>query len=114
MTLYAIFDPKAGEARLPAAIPEQFSWAGALVPPVFLLLHGLWLETAAWLLGVAALVVLSPFLGAAAFWLYVLGAVWLGFAAPSFRRHALRSRGWRLRGERIAADADLAQLEALR
>ena len=114
MALYAIFDPKPDTADLPAAIPEQFSWLAVLLPPVFLLLHGLWLEMLAWVLMVAALVVLTPFLGAAAFWLYVLGAIWLGFAAPSFRRHALQSRGWRLRGERIAADADLAQLEALR
>ena len=115
MTIYTIFDPKPGKADLPAAVPEQFSWLAAILPPVFLLLHGLWLETLAWGLGVAALLVVTPFIGdGAAFWLYVLGAIWLGLSAPGLRRHALHWRGWRYRGERIAADADLAQLEAMR
>ncbi len=115
MTIYTVFDAKPGKPDLPAAIPEQFSWLAALLPPVFLLMHGLWLETLAWLLGVVALVLATPLIGgAAAFWLYVLGAAWMGFAAPSFRRHALQSRGWRYRGERVATGADMAQLEALR
>ena len=115
MTLYAIFDPKPGKARLPAVVPERFSWFAALLPPFFLLAHGLWLELIAWLLGVVALIVLSGYIGdGAAFALYSLGAIWLGFAAPGFRRHALQWRGWSPRGDRVAASADLAQLEALR
>ncbi|MDB5473092.1 MAG: hypothetical protein JWP99_395 [Devosia sp.] len=115
MTLYAIFDPQPGKALLPKPVAEQFSWLAALLPPVFLLLRGLWLETLAWLLGVAALVVLASFIGsAAALLLYGLGSIWLGLAAPGLRRHALRWRGWTYRGERIAASPDLAQLEALR
>jgi len=114
VTLYAIFDPKPNRGDLPVPVAEQFSWLAAVLPPVFLLRHGLWLETLAWLLGAAALVFVTPLLGdGAVFFLYVLGAIWLGFAAPSFCRHALQARGWRLRGERIAASADLAQLEAL-
>jgi hypothetical protein len=115
VTLYAIFDPQPGKAHLPMPVAEKFSWLAALLPPVFLLLHGLWLETLAWVLGVAALVVVTPLIGdSAAFWLFVLSAVWLGLSAPALRRHALLWRGWRYRGERIAADADLAQLEAMR
>ena len=115
MTLYAIFDPKPGKPALPAAIPEKFSWFAALLPPFFLMAHGLWLELAAWLLKLVALVVLSRFIGGdAAFWLYGLAAVWLGFAASGLRRHALMWRGWRHRGERVALSADLAQLEAMR
>ena len=57
---------------------------------------------------------LARFIGdGAAFLLYVLAAIWLGFAAPGLRRHALQWRGWTLRGARIAPSADLAQLEAL-
>jgi hypothetical protein len=115
VTLYAIFDPKPGRRDLPAAIPEKFSWFAAILPPVFLAVHGLWLELVAWLLKLVALVVLSHFIGDdAAVLLYVLGAVWLGFAAPGLRRHALQWRGWTHRGERVALSADLAQLEALR
>lgn len=114
MTLYAIFDPKPGTPRLPAAIPEKFSWFAAILPPVFLLAHGLWLETVAWLLKVVALVVLSGIIGGGvAFLLYVLAVIWLGFAAPGFRRHALQWRGWTHRGARVSQSADRAQLEAL-
>ena len=115
MTLYAIFDPKPGRPGLPTAIPEKFSWFAAILPPLFLLAHGLWLELVAWLLMVVALVVLSGFVGDdAAFVLYLLAAAWLGFAAAGLRRHALQWRGWRHRGERVAPSADLAQLEAMR
>ena len=115
MTLYAIFDPKPGKTDLPAAIPETFSWFAALLPPIFLLAHGLWLELVAWVLAVLALMVLSGFVGDdAAVLLYTLGAAWLGFAAPGLRRHALQWRGWSHRGERVALSADMAQLEAIR
>ena len=115
MTLYAIFDPKPGKTDLPAAIPEAFSWFAALLPPFFLLAHGLWLELVAWVVAVLALMVLSGFIGDdAAFALYLLGAAWLGFAASGFRRHALQWRGWSHRGERVAVSADMAQLEAIR
>jgi hypothetical protein len=114
VTLYAIFDPKPGRPDLPAAIPETFSWLAALLPPVFLVRHGLWLELVAYVLKLVALVVLVGFIGdEAAFALYCLAALWLGFAAPGFRRHALSWRGWRHRGACVAASADLAQLEAL-
>lgn len=115
MTLYAIFDPKPGRPDLPAAIPEKFSWFAAVLPPFFLISHGLWLELVAYVLKVVALVVLSAYIGDdAAFTLYLLAVVWLGFAAPGLRRHALQWRGWTHRGERIALSADTAQLEALR
>ncbi|MDB5614142.1 MAG: hypothetical protein JWQ22_1795 [Devosia sp.] len=115
MTLYAIYDPKPGRPDLPAAIANQFSWLAAILPPIFLARHGLWLELLAWVLKLVALVILSRFIGGgAAFALYLLAAVWLGFAAPSLRRHALQWRGWTPRGERIALSADMAQLEAIR
>ena len=114
MTLYAIFDPKPGRPGLPAAVPEKFSWLAAILPPVFLLAHGLWLELVAWCGAILALLVLAGFVGGdVAALLYLLGAIWLGFAAPGFRRHALQWRGWRHRGERVAPSADTAQLEAL-
>jgi hypothetical protein len=115
VTLYAIYDPKPGKPFLPAAVPEKFSWFAALLPPFFLLAHGLWLELVAWVLAVLTLVVLSGFIGDDAAWLlYDLGALWLGFAASGLRRHALQWRGWRHRGERVAMGADMAQLEAMR
>ena len=115
MTLYAIFDPRPGRPDLPAVVPETFSWLAAILPPVFLAAHGLWLELVAFVLGAVALAALAAIIGGdAAFLLYLLGAAWLGFAAPGLRRHALLRRGWRQRGDRVAINAELAQLEALR
>jgi len=115
MTLFAIFDPKPGKADLPAIIPEKFSFFAAILPPVFLGAHGLWLELVAYVVGVVALGVATPFIGEeAVVWLYLLLAMALGYAAPGLRRHALQWRGWRHRGDRVALSADLAQLEAIR
>ncbi|SFB95583.1 DUF2628 domain-containing protein [Devosia psychrophila] len=114
MTLYAIYDPKPGRPDLPAAIAENFSWFAAILPPVFLARHGLWLELLAWVLKLVALAVLSGFIGGGAVSaVYLLAMVWLGFAAPGLRRHALQWRGWTPRGERVALSADMAQLEAI-
>jgi len=114
VTLYAIFDPRSGRPGLPAAVPEKFSWLAAFLPPVFFLLHGLWLELIGFVLAVVVLIVGARYIGGGAtFSLYVLGVVWLGFAASGLRRHALAWRGWTHRGERVAPSAELAQLEAL-
>ena len=115
MTLYAIYDPKPGQPELPAAIVEQFSWLAAVLPPVFLIRHGLWLESLGWVLTLVAIVLMSALMGgSAAVLLYLLAATWIGFAAPGLRRHALQWRGWTPRGERVALSADMAQLEAIR
>lgn len=114
MTLYAIYDPKPGKPALPAAVPEAFSGLAAILPPVFLVLHGLWLELLAFALALVALVLGARVIGDdAALLLYILGAIWLGLAAPGLRRHALGWRGWSHRQDRVAFSADMAQLEAL-
>ena len=114
MTLYAILDPQPGQPDLPAAIAERFSWSAALLPPVFLLGHGLWLETLAWFAGLVALGLMGRLFGGDAAWLlYGLSAAWLGLAAPGLRRHGLQWRGWRYRGPLIADSRDLAQLQAV-
>lgn len=115
MTLYSIFERDNGTPEAPVAVAEKFSWLAALLPPVFGLVHGLWLELIAFVVTVAAIAVLSLWLGlAAAFLLYVLLALLIGFEAPALRRGALRRRGWIYRTELCAAAADLAQVEWLR
>lgn len=115
MTLYSIFDRGDAVPEAPAVVPEKFSWLAALLPPVFGLLHGLWLELIAFVVAVAAVALSSLWLGAeAGFWLYVLLAALIGFEAPSLRRRALRRRGWNYRTELFAAADDLAQVEWLK
>jgi hypothetical protein len=117
MTIYSVFDtPDArDEIAVPAVVPERFSWFAALLPPLFGLVHGLWLG----LLFYVAFVVLLAFAGrwiggAATFWLYVLFAIYIGFEAPALRRAKLARKGWFYRTEVIAAGEDLATLTALK
>jgi hypothetical protein len=113
MTIYAVFNKDA--TGVPAVVPERFSWFAALLPPIYALAHGLVLELA---LYVIALVLLSlsaaAIGGAAAFWIYVVFAVAIGFEAGTLRRAALRHQGWQFRSHVVAASADLARLEGLR
>lgn len=114
MTLYAIFDPQPGKPHLPSAIAERFSWAAALLPPVYMAVHGLWLPLVTWLAGFAALVLATPLVGPdATMALYLLGALFLGFSAPDLRRRQLVRSGWTFRSERFSASAEQAQLEAM-
>lgn len=113
MTLYSVFDRRRDEA--PAVVPDRFSWFAALLPPVFGIVNGLWLETLGYVVAVVLIVFSgSAFGGEAGFWLYVLLAVAIGWEAPALRRRALRRRGWVYRGELIASAADAAEVEWVR
>jgi len=115
LTLYSIFDREDAAPEAPVAVPEKFSWLAALLPPVFGLVHGLWIELIAFVVALALIVLSSLWLGHdAAFWLYVLLAVLIGLEAPSLRRGALRRRGWIHRAELFAPAEDLAQVQWLK
>jgi hypothetical protein len=113
MTVYAVFDRDAN--RVPAVVPERFSWFAAFLPPVFAIVHGLWLELVAYVILLVLLSLSSDAIGdGAAFWIYVVFAVWIGFEAATLRRGALRRAGWRHSRDVIAASDDQAALEGLR
>ena len=103
MTLYSIFEKpqvKAAKGRVrfnpPVAIADRFSWFAALLPPLFALANGLWLVLLFWIALVGGLAYASRIIGGdAAFWIYVLVALFMGFEAPSFRRDKLLLRGYR-------------------
>ena len=112
MTLYSVYERS--DEIAPAVVPEKFSWAAAILPPVYALYHGLWLGV---FLYVAALVVLgvaSLWIGGEAVaWLYLLLAVLIGFEAPGFRRKKLEKLGWSYRGDVVATAQDLAMRDWL-
>jgi hypothetical protein len=111
VTLYSVFERPAPTPEAPAVVPEKFSWLAALLPVVFGFAHGLWLELIAFVIALGIIVLLGFWLGGdAAFWLYVLLAVFIGFEAPSLRRGALRRKGWSYQTELIASRPDLAQV----
>ncbi len=96
-------------------VPDRFSWFAALLPPVFALMHGLWLELVAWVIVVVLLSLASNVIGDdAALWIYVVFAIWIGFEAAALRRSALKRGGWRYRTEVIAASEDLAEVEGIK
>jgi hypothetical protein len=110
MTLYSVYDRRLNEA--PEVVPDRFSWFAALLPPVFAVVHRLWLPLLAWVVLVLLIALMGRFLGAdAAGWTYLLLAVLIGFEAPSLRRRGLRRRGYLYRSELIAAAPDLAQVD---
>jgi hypothetical protein len=113
MTIYAVFDRNAN--AVPAVVPERFSWFAALLPPMFALAHGLWLELVGYIVAVGLLGLASTQIGGdAAFWIYIVFALWIGYEAPSFRAAALRGRGWRYRTDVVAPTEDLAEIAGLR
>jgi hypothetical protein len=121
MTLYSIFEKPQGKAAKgrvrfnpPVAVADRFSWAAALLPPVFALWHGLWLLLLFWIALVLGLGYASLIIGQqTAFWLYVLVALFLGFEASAFRRDSLLIRGYRWRGDVVAAAPDIAERDYL-
>jgi hypothetical protein len=113
MTLYAVFDRDAKQA--PAVVPDRFAWLAAILPPVYAILHGLWLELVVFIIVAVLLNTASNAIGdEAAFWIYVAFAVWIGFEAPAMRAAALRRRGWRYRTDVVAPTEDMAQVEGIR
>src|SRR3569623_590773 len=86
MTVYSIFEKPQGKAAKNRA-PKP-------VPPVAV---------------VRGLAYVSRVIGSdAAGWLYVLGAVFLGFEAAAFRRDGLLARGYIWRGDGVSTGEDLA------
>lgn len=111
MTLYSVYE-RHTEA---SAIADRFDWFAAILPPVYALVHGLWLMLAGWVVLVAAVAALGWYGGGeAAFWTYILLGILIGLEAPTLHRRKLRHRGWQHAGDVIAQAEDLAIVEALK
>ena len=112
MTLYSVYERP---SDAPTAVADRFSWSAALLPPVHALVHGLWLLLVLWVVGTVAIAASSIVIGGeAAFWLYVLFAILIGFEAASFRRVKTAKRGGLYRTEVVATGEDLALVDYLK
>jgi len=117
MTLYSLFTRNGadGPDAAPQAVAERFSWFAFLLPPVYALVHRLWLAFLGLVVVILALGFAGSWLGGdAAFWLYVLMALWFGFEAPAFRARKLHRQGYLHAGDTIAAAEDLARIDYLK
>lgn len=110
MTLYSLYSKPENGPEAIAAIGEKFSVLAFLFTPLWALARGAWLFLMLWI-GVAALLFLGrDVIGVdAAAALYLLFALWSGFAAPQIVGHALAGRGWIAHGELAAANAPMAE-----
>ena len=112
MTLYSVYER---QDHAPAAVADRFSWFAATLPPVYALVHGLWSLLLGWVVLVAAVAALGWYGGGdAAFFAYILLAILIGLEAGTLHRRKLRHRGFTHTGDYLAAEPDLAIVEALK
>jgi hypothetical protein len=123
MTVYAVYEPPSEAKDLESRadglvfIKDGFSWGALLVPGIWLIWRGLWLE----LLAFALLFVLLDWLfggspaGQALFGWTALGLVVLfAFEANDLRGAALERRGYRFAGSAAGPNRDSAELSFFR
>lgn len=115
MAIYTVHAPPTANAPIEAAerlviIEEGFSFGAFLVPPLWLLVHRLWVPLAGWIAAVALFVAVGRFAGSGtAILLYALVALWLGLEARQIRRWSLEASGWHFIGLVEAGDLDAAE-----
>lgn len=103
MTVFAVYCPKKRDPLdAPEAlrfVPERPSFWALIVPPVWLVLRGVWLGLLFWLAASAALFALTRGLppGLTSM-LQVLFAVWFAFSARDIEQVSLSLLGWRCLG----------------
>jgi len=92
-------------------VADRFSWFAALVPPLWALVYGLWVELFIWIGAMALLGVLDLVLGGeATFWFYALSAIWVGYEASTIRVAALRRKQFQSVGDLVAQNEIAAEI----
>lgn len=92
-------------------VPEGFSWLAALLPPLWFLMHRLWLVLLLWLaLAVLAVVLLPP---AVTPYVLIAAQILIGLQAQDLRRWSLARRGLPVAAVVLGGDEDAALLRAL-
>jgi Protein of unknown function (DUF2628) len=117
MPVYTVHAPVVTEAGIAAAdgfafVRDGFHFWAALVTPVWLAWHRLWLALIGWIimmLGIDAGMVALGAGGTAIFWADVLIALLTGFEAASLRRWTLSRRNWRQLDIVVADDEEAAE-----
>lgn len=103
MTIYSILEnPERGPEAV-EVIPDRFIWSAALFSPLWALFNRAWGFVLLWCVLLAVVVASRDVLGTGgAVSLYLLLALWTGFAASGIKRRAMEKRGWMPGGEWVA------------
>ncbi|AEQ53334.1 hypothetical protein [Pelagibacterium halotolerans] len=112
MTLYAIYaKPENGPDAI-WVLPDKFSWGAFLFAPFWALARGAIAYLLLWIAVAIGLFLLAPHIGGdLSVLLYLIFALWTGFAATPIAGQALENRNWIASGE-LAADSTLSAEQA--
>jgi hypothetical protein len=117
MPVYTVHAPQTNNAGLRAAdrfafVRDGFHFWAAVLGPLWLLWHRLWLALIGWIVVMVAFDVgmarLGPG-GSAIFFAHVLIALLMGFEAASIRRWTLSRRNWRQLDIVVARNKEMAE-----
>jgi hypothetical protein len=117
MPVYTVHAPQTNNAGLRASdrfafVRDGFHFWAAVMGPLWLLWHRLWLALIGWIVVMAALGVAMARLGPggrAIFFVNVLIALLMGFEAASIRRWTLSRRNWRQLDIVVARNREAAE-----
>ncbi|MGH2342120.1 DUF2628 domain-containing protein [Segnochrobactraceae bacterium EtOH-i3] len=115
MAIYTVMEPPVtnddlGDAGRVAFVHDGFSWLALILPPLFLVLNGMWLVLAGWL----AVATLLPFgaglvIDGAGMPVAIVIAILFAFEANGLRMRTLARRGYRFAG--VVAGPNLDECE---
>ncbi|WP_116652452.1 DUF2628 domain-containing protein [Pelagibacterium sediminicola] len=110
MTVFAIHSRPDDGPEAIAAVPDRFVWTAFILTPVWALAKRAFWFFALWLAVAAGLWFAQTHIGAdAALLLYLVFALWSGFAAPAIASRALKRAGWLTHGDLAAPDLETAE-----
>jgi hypothetical protein len=117
MPVYTVHAPQTNNAGLRASdrfafVRDGFHFWAAVMGPLWLLWHRLWLALIGWIVVMVAFDVGMARLGAggsAIFFAHVLIALLMGFEAASIRRWTLSRRNWRQLDIVVARNKEMAE-----
>jgi hypothetical protein len=117
MPVYTVHAPTMSDAGTAATdrfafVRDGFHFWAALLGPLWLVWHRLWLALIGWIVAITAINFGMSALGAggdARFWTNLLLALLMGFEAASLRRWTLSRRNWRQLDLVVADDEEAAE-----